>query len=113
MVTTMFNERDPELAGVFAQAREPLADAQFVANLLRKIDRARRTRMWRQIFAIVAVMIILALNNRLVLEATAGAVRFIGDVLAASTELLTSPWGWAASMLIGGWVVFRTRPSRR
>jgi hypothetical protein len=109
----MFNERDPELTGFFAEAREPLADAQFVANLLRKIQRARRIRMWCQILAIVAVMIILSFNSRLVLTATAGAVRFLGDGLAASTELLTSPWGWAASMLIGGWVVFRTRLLRR
>ncbi|HWX35410.1 MAG TPA: hypothetical protein VNZ53_49310 [Steroidobacteraceae bacterium] len=113
MVTAMLNEQDPELARVFAQAREPLADEQFIANLLRKIDHARRTRMWRQIFAIFAVMIIVSLNMRLVLDTTAGAVRGIGDFLATSTELLTTRWGWAASMLVGAWVVFRTRPSRR
>jgi hypothetical protein len=113
MVTAMFNDRDPELARVFAQAREPLADEQFIANLLRKIDHARRLRMWRQILAIVAVLGLVSLNVRLVLEQTAAAVRFVGDFSPAYTNLLITPWGWAASMLVGVWVVYRTRPSRR
>jgi hypothetical protein len=112
MVTAMFNERDPELAGIFAQAREPLADEQFIAHLLGKIERARRIRMWRQILAIFAVTLIVLFSSRLVLETTAGALRLVGDLLATFTQLLTTPWGWAASMLIGVWVVFRTRPSR-
>jgi len=112
MVTAMLNEQDPELTRVFAQAREPLADEQFIAKLLQKIDHARHVRMWRQILVIVAVMIFVSLNMRLVLETTAGAVRGVGDLLATATELLTTRWGWAASMLIGAWVVFRTRPSR-
>jgi hypothetical protein len=112
MVTAMFNECDPQLARAFAQAREPLADEKFIANLLQKIDRARRIRMWRQILAICAVLVIVSLNMRLVLEKTATAVRFVGDFLPTYTEMLITPWGWAASMLIGVWVVFRTRPSR-
>jgi hypothetical protein len=27
--------------------------------------------------------------------------------------LLITPWGWALSMLIGAWVLLRTRPARR
>jgi hypothetical protein len=113
MVTAMFNDRDPELARVFAQAREPLAHEQFIANLLQKIDHARRVRMWRQILAILAVLGLVSLNVRLVLEQTAAAARFIGDFSPAYTDLLITPWGWAASMLVGVWVVYRTRPSRR
>jgi hypothetical protein len=109
----MSNECDPELTRVFAQVREPLADEQFIANLLRKIERARRTRMWRQIFAVFAVVIVVALNIRLLGETTAGGARVVGDFLATSTELLSTPWGWAASMLIGVWVMLRTRPTRR
>jgi hypothetical protein len=112
MVTAMFNEQDPELTRVFAQAREPLADEQFIANLLQKIDHARRIRMWRQIFAIFAVIIMVLFNMRLVLEKTAAAVRFVGDLAPAYMDVLITPWGWAASMLIGVWVVLRTRPSR-
>jgi hypothetical protein len=113
MVTAMLNEQDPELTRVFAQAREPLADEQFTAKLLQKIDQARHVRMWRQILTIVAVLGLLSLNMPLALETTAAAVRFVGDFSPAYTDVLITPWGWAASMLVGVWVVFRTRPSRR
>jgi hypothetical protein len=113
MVTAMLNEQDPELTRVFAQAREPLADEQFIAMLLQKIDHARHVRMWRQILTILAVLGLVSLNMPLVLEKTAAAVRFVGDFSPAYTDVLITPWGWAASMLVGVWVVFRTRPSRR
>jgi hypothetical protein len=113
MVTAMFNELDPDLTRLFAQAREPLAEEQFMANLLLKIERARRARMWRRILAVAAVAVIVSLNMRLVLETTAAAVRLIGDFSRAYTEMLITPWGWAVSMLVGIWVILRTRPSRR
>jgi exosortase/archaeosortase len=109
----MNDELDPDLTRLFAQAREPLADGPFMANLLLKIERARRARMRRQIFAIAAVAVIVAFNMRRVLEAVAGAVRFVGDHSPAYTQMLITPWGWAASMLVGVWVVLRFRPSRR
>lgn len=112
-VTTMLNECDPELTKAFAQARQPLAGDQFMPNLLLKIERTRRIRMWRQIFAVVAVVVIASLNMPLVSEMMASAVRFAGDFSPASAGFLITPWGWAASMLIGVWVLFRTRPSRR
>jgi len=109
----MNDELDPDLTRLFAQAREPLADGPFMANLLLKIERARRARMRRQIFAIAAAAVIVAFNLRWVLEATAGAVRFVGDHSPAYTEMLITPWGWAVSMIVGVWVVLRFRPSRR
>jgi len=51
----MLDDNDPELLRVFAQAREPLADAGFMAAVLMKIDRARRTRLRRQALVIAAV----------------------------------------------------------
>jgi hypothetical protein len=113
MVTAMSNELDPDLARAFAQAREPLADDSFMANLLLKIQRARRARLWRQILAIAAVAVVVSLNMRLVLEKTAAAVRLVGDFSPTYAEMLITPWGWAVSMLVGIWVVLRTRPSRR
>jgi hypothetical protein len=109
----MKNELDPSLARLFAQARERLDDGSFTPNLVLKIEGARRARLRRQILAIVAVVIIVSLNMPLVLETTATAVRFVGDFSPAYTELLITPWGWAISMLVGVWVVLRTRPSRR
>jgi hypothetical protein len=113
MVTAMFNELDPELTRAFARSREPLADAPFIANLLLRIERARRIRLRGQILAIAAVVVMVSLNLRLVLEGTAAAVRFAGDWSPTTMEWLVTPWGWAVSMLIGVWIVLRTRPSRR
>ena len=109
----MIDELDPELTRLFAQARGPLADDLFMANLLLKIERARRARMRRQILGIVAVAVVVALNIRPVLEKTAAAVRLVGDISPAYAEMLITPWGWAVSLLVGIWVVLRTRPSRR
>jgi hypothetical protein len=113
MVTSMNTELDPSLARLFAQAREPLDDGPFMANLVPTIERARRARLRRQIFAIAAVVIIASLNMRLVLEMTAAAVRLVGDFSSAYADVLVTPWGWAVSMLVGVCVVLRTRPSRR
>jgi hypothetical protein len=64
MVTAMFNELDPQLTGAFAQAHGPLADDEFIANLLLKIERARRARLWRQVLTIAAVVVIASLRTR-------------------------------------------------
>jgi hypothetical protein len=37
----------------------------------------------------------------------------IGEVSPTSSELLATPWGWAAAMLAGIWLLLRLRPSRR
>jgi hypothetical protein len=104
MVVAMINELDPHLTRLFAQAREPLADDLFMANLLLKIERARRARMWRQIVAIVAVAVVVALNIRPMLEKTGAAVRLVGDLSPAYADMLITPWGWAVSMSLGsGW----------
>jgi hypothetical protein len=109
----MSNELDPVLVKAFAQAREPLADGEFTAKLLLKIERARRISLWRQILVVAAVALVAGLNVGPVLETTADLVRLAGALPAAYANLLISPWGWAASLLIGAWIMFRTRPSRR
>jgi hypothetical protein len=109
----MFNESDADLARAFAQAREPLSPDAFMANLLLRIDRARRARLWRRVLASAAVLVVMSWNMPLVLEATAPVVRFVGDFSPTYTELLVTPGGWAVSMLVGGWVVLRSRASRR
>ncbi len=113
MVIAMSDELDPELAGIFAKAREPFGDDAFAAQLLLKIERIQRARLWRRIVVMVAAMIVLALIMAPVLEKTAAVLRLIGDNSPSFTELLITPGGWAASMLVGAWVVFRGRLSRR
>jgi hypothetical protein len=113
MVGTMLDDNDPELLRVFAQAREPLTDAGFMAAVLMKIDRARRTRLRRQALVIAAVVALGVLNWRLLWTLTAAAVSFVGDFSPSYTAWLVTPGGWAVSMLIGVVVVLRSRPSRR
>jgi hypothetical protein len=110
----MQDEFDPDLARAFAQARAPLADDGFSATLLRKIERARRARLWRQIVIVAAAVIMVSLNVHLVLEWSAAAVRTVGELTPPlSSDFLTTPWGWAASLSIGAGLLFHLRPSRR
>ena len=108
----MSNEWDPELGRAFARAREPLGDDLFMATLLQKLDGLRRRRLWRQILVTATVLLIVAFNLRLMLDATADAVRSVADAGPAYAEWVASPWCWAVSMLIGAWVVLRARRSR-
>ena len=109
----MLDELDPTLSRLFAESRRPLADDGFTAQLMVRLGRARRARLAGQILMIAAVVIVAALNLRPLLETAAAAVRMIGELSPASTELLITPWGWAASMLAGIWLLLRLWPSRR
>jgi len=109
----MHDEFDPDLARAFAQARAPLADDDFLAGLLRKIERARRARLWRQILIVAAAVILVSLNMHLVVEMTAAAVRAVGELTPVSSDFLVTPWGWTVSVTLGAGLLFHLRPSRR
>ena len=81
-------------------------------TLLLKIEQARRGRLRRQLLAMAAVMILLLLNLRWVLENTGAMVRMVGDLAPMSSWLIT-PWGWTASSVLGAVLLLRFRPSRR
>ena len=68
--------------------------------------------MWRWGVAAAALVVVAVLNMPLMLQVTAGAVRFFGDFSPADMQILISPAGWAVSMLVGGGVLFLMRPSR-
>jgi hypothetical protein len=104
----MADELDAELTRLFAHAREPLTDGEFVARVVAKIERARRARLWRQLLAIAAVVIVASLNLSIVLEKTALLVHAVGEFSSAYAELFITPAGWAMSMLIGALALLRT-----
>jgi hypothetical protein len=108
----MSDELDPHLLRAFAQADELPDGDEFLVSLLQRIERARRARMWRWGVGTAALVIVAALNMRLMLDMTAAAVRFVGDFSPAELQILISPAGWAVSMLVGGGVLFLMRPSR-
>jgi hypothetical protein len=109
----MSNDRDSELTRAFAHVREPLPGDVFTTTLLANIARARRTRAWRRALGIAALVIAASLQARPILEKTAAVVRWAADVFPGAADLLITPWGWALSMLVGAWVLLRTRPARR
>ena len=111
--TRLSDELDTHLLRAFAAADEPSDGDEFMVNLLRKIERTRRARMWGWGGTAAAVVVVAALNMPLMLEVTAAAVRFVGDFSPADMQVLISPAGWAVSMLVGGAVLFLMRPSRR
>ncbi|HXC07607.1 MAG TPA: hypothetical protein VNV61_01655 [Steroidobacteraceae bacterium] len=111
----MRDELDPDLAAAFAQTGASLADDDFLAGLLRKIERARRARLRRQLLVLAAAAIAVSLNMDLVLEWTVAVARAVGELtpVSLSSDLLTTPWGWVASLGIGAGLLFHLRPSRR
>jgi hypothetical protein len=109
----MSNDRDSDLTRAFAQVREPLPGDAFTTTLLANIARARRAKAWRRTLGIAVIVVAASLEVRPILEKTAAVVRWAGDVSPGAADLLITPWGWALSMLIGAWVLLRTRPARR
>ena len=109
----MSNDRDSELARAFARLREPLPGDAFTTTLLANIARARRAGAWRRTLGIAAIVVAASLLARPILEKTVTVVRWAADVSPGAADLLITPWGWALSMLIGAWVLLRTRPARR
>jgi len=108
----MNDDVDPVLAQAFARSREPLADAEFLQELISIIERERQKRLWWRLLAMAAVVMVVVLNMGPLLEIMASAVRLAGEVSQTSTDLVISPWGWGASTVLGLWIVLRTRPSR-
>jgi hypothetical protein len=109
----MSNDRDSELTRAFARLREPLPGDAFTTTLLANIARARRAGAWRRTLGIAAIVVAASLLARPILEKTVTVVRWAADVAPGAADLLITPWGWALSMLIGAWVLLRTRPARR
>jgi len=93
------------LSRLFAEAREPLAPDPFLSGVLLSMMRARRARVLRRVVLAAAIVIIAAFNLPAILNGTAAVLRY--------TDWMITPWGWAVSMVVGAWVILRTRPSRR
>jgi hypothetical protein len=113
MGVLMVDESDTDLARLFADAREPLRDEEFVRKLMLQIERSRRAQWWRRSMGLAVAAIVVSMNLRWVLGTTATVVRAVGDYSPAYSAWMISPGGWAVSVGLGMWVVLRYRPSRR
>jgi hypothetical protein len=108
----MSDDFDSQLRQLFADSREPMDADAFVASVQLQIERSRRLRMWGQLLAVAAALIALALNLSWALPKAAWLVEAAGERSSAGAGLLVTPLGWAASMIAGGYVLWRTRAAR-
>jgi hypothetical protein len=113
MGVLMVDESDTELARLFAEARQPLRDEEFVRKLVLQIERSRRAQWWRGLMGLAVVAVLVSMNLRWILGTTATVVRAVGDYSPAYSAWMISPGGWAVSVGLGAWVLLRYRPSRR
>jgi hypothetical protein len=113
MEMRMADEPNADLERMFSEAREPLADEEFVRKLMLRIERSRRVQWWRRLFGLAVVAVVVSINLRWILGRTATVVRAVGDYSPAYSAWMISPGGWAVSLALGAWVVLHYRPSRR
>jgi len=109
MVRPVSEEFEAELRRRFARAREPLRDERFTAALVEAIARARRARIGRLVLIGALILIVASLNVSTLLTTTARLVQAVGEYSSAASELILTPFGWALSMIIGGWILARAR----
>jgi hypothetical protein len=113
MGVLMIDESDTDLARLFAEAREPLRDEEFVRKTMLQIERSRRAQWWRRLLGLAVAAVLVSMNLRWVLGTTATVVGAVGDYSPAYSEWMISPAGWAVSLSLGAWVMLRYWPSRR
>jgi hypothetical protein len=109
----MVDESDAGLVRLFAEAREPLRDEEFVRSVSLHIERSRRAQWRRRSLGLAVVAAVVSINLRWILDTTATMVDAAGDFSLAYSEWMISPAGWVVSVGLGAWVVLRYRPSRR
>jgi hypothetical protein len=108
----MPDELDPLLLELFEAKRVPLNDREFIAAMLARMERQRRVASrWRVALAI-GLGSVLAWQLPELLRATAAAVQTMSAHSQAYAPLVTSPLGWALSMLVGLAVMLKIMPRR-
>jgi hypothetical protein len=109
----MSDEFDRELARRFAESRAPLEAGPFVAQILEKVERARRVRFWFRLLPVALALLVVSLNLSACLAKAALLVHFTGEYSLRAAEFFVTPLGWAVSMIIGAWVLVRARWAAR
>jgi ferric-dicitrate binding protein FerR (iron transport regulator) len=98
---------------LFAEAQEALPSSEFMQAFLAKMEQARRRQNLRRIALVVAACVLAAWIMPSVLTSTAAVVKAVGEQSQSYGLLVNSPAGWAVSMLIAFFVLFRTGALRR
>jgi len=109
----MSDEIDPELTRLFVAADEALPPEQFVAEAVQRIRRNRRLSMVRRLCVVSAVVVAAAGVAPFVADFSVDVVRYSGGGIEGFADLLVSPIGAAASMVVGFIILRRVRATRR
>ena len=103
------SEPDDLLMRLFAEARAPERDEEFVASVAIRIGRARRRGTIARIGAFAALLALAVAATPYVAE---GSLALAGRLVSATPALgsaLTSPAGWAGSAALALWCFRRFR----
>jgi hypothetical protein len=104
---------DEDLTRLFEGARTDLPSEAFVEQLERRLARARRMRLGTQVVLLAVLAAAAALMTPYVARGSLTvmdyAARWLPDVALA----LSSPAGWAASLILGAWVLKRAHVFER
>jgi hypothetical protein len=104
----MNEELDPQLLSLFAETREPLEDAQFLATTLAAIERQLRWRTRVRLAAVAIAVVLAVLLTPWLLNSTGALFQQIFEAARGPIELASSPWAWLFSMPIGALLLYRS-----
>jgi hypothetical protein len=101
---------DPELTGLFDEARQPLPAETFVAARLDNIRQARRRRLVSQVSGVAIFLAVGAWVAPYAAEQTLRIAGWVMEGLPANTGeiALASPLGWLCAALVT-WRILRHR----
>ncbi len=104
---------DDELAGLFEDGRRALPAGDFAERVASGIRRARRRRtLWRTVCWVIGAACIAAASPY-ILQGSLVIADWMESGFAVIGGALTSPAGWAGSILVALWILWRTRVLRR
>jgi hypothetical protein len=101
---------DPELAGLFEGACQPLAAETFVVTVFENMRKARRRRLISQVSGMAIVLAAGACVAPYAAEQTLRIAGWVAEGLPANTGeiALASPLGWLCAALVT-WRILRHR----
>jgi hypothetical protein len=112
-VLNMADEFNPELARLFAATEETLPAERFVAEVSARLQATRRFHSFRRLGITTAVVAAAVAVSPIVARVSVDLAGYTGAGTERFADLLVSPWGAAASLLVAFFVLRRVRALHR
>lgn len=104
---------DEDLMRLFEGARVEPPPERFLEQLEHRLLRAKRARWGVRIVLLALLAVVAALMTPYVADGSLAAMDYAAQWLPALGLALNSPAGWAASLLLGAWVLKRAHVFER